>query len=134
MKIENTRAELEEGLVGDGIWRHIPISITGHSEVAHVVWQMEEDALAGRPSPHCQDVARRFVACWNACEGIGTGMLECFSPRFLATYPDRSLAERTALTKQRDELIAAMEEVLRISDRKHDAWDKVKAMIAEIKQ
>lgn len=33
-----------------------------------------------------------------------------------------------------DELIAAMEEVLRISDRKHDAWDKVKAMIAEIKQ
>lgn len=32
------------------------------------------------------------------------------------------------------ELISAMEEVLRISDRKHDAWDAAKAAIARSKE
>jgi hypothetical protein len=45
---------------------------------------------------------RRLAACWNACDGIDTDMLEGFSPRFLATYPDRVLSERRALEAQRD--------------------------------
>lgn len=32
-----------------------------------------------------------------------------------------------------DELVAAFEEVLRISDRKHDAWDRAKEAIAAAK-
>jgi hypothetical protein len=36
-----------------------------------------------------------------------------------------------ALTAQRDELLDALKEVVRISDRKHDAWDKAKAAIAK---
>lgn len=76
-----------------------------------------------------RDAARRLVACWNACEGISTEVLESEPYLQTASYAMRRQAEA-----RRDELIAAMEEVLRISDRKHEAWDKVKAMIAEIKQ
>lgn len=32
------------------------------------------------------------------------------------------------------ELMDALEEVLRISDRKHDAWDKAKAALARAKE
>ena len=56
--------------------------------------------------------ARRLVACWNACDGIDTDMLEGFSPRFLATYPDRVLAERRALEAQRNDLLKALTEAL----------------------
>lgn len=41
--------------------------------------------------------ARRMVACWNACDGIDIDLLEGFSPRFLATLPDRHLAQRSEL-------------------------------------
>lgn len=53
-------------------------------------------------------IAKRMVACWMACDGIGTDLLEGFSPRFLATYPSKVLAERQALEAQRDELLTAL--------------------------
>ena len=37
------------------------------------------------------------------------------------------------LTEQRDKLLAALVEVIRISDRDHDAWNHAKALIAEAK-
>lgn len=36
------------------------------------------------------------------------------------------------LRAQRDELVAALREVLDISDRKHDAWDRARAAIAKV--
>jgi hypothetical protein len=38
-----------------------------------------------------------------------------------------------AIIAQRDELLSALEEVVRISDRKHDAWDRAHAAIAAAK-
>ena len=35
--------------------------------------------------------------------------------------------------QQRDELLAALEEVVRISDRKHDAWDRAHDIMTKIK-
>lgn len=48
----------------------------------------------------------------------------------------RRLERETALTKQPnnvDDLLCAVEEVLRISDRKHDAWNRAYAAIASIR-
>lgn len=42
-------------------------------------------------------------------------------------------AETLRLERQRDRLIAKMEPVLAISDRRHDAWDAAKAEIAAAK-
>lgn len=42
--------------------------------------------------------------------------------------------EAAELERQRDALLAALEEVVRISDRKHDAWDRAKEAIAEAKR
>jgi len=36
------------------------------------------------------------------------------------------------LKDQRDELLAETKEIIAISDRKHDAWDRAKAVIANI--
>ncbi len=41
--------------------------------------------------------------------------------------------ELKAVTEQRDKLLAALVEVIQISDRDHDAWSHVKAVIAEVK-
>jgi hemoglobin-like flavoprotein len=38
------------------------------------------------------------------------------------------------LAEQREELLSALKEVIRISDRKHDAWDKAKAAISKATQ
>lgn len=54
-----------------------------------------------KPEPmHAEQLstnATRLVACWNACDGIDTDLLEGFSPRFLATLPDRHLEQRSEL-------------------------------------
>ena len=42
---------------------------------------------------------------------------------------DKLSAEYLDVLLEKEELLDAMEEVLRISDRKHDAWDKAKALI-----
>ncbi len=63
----------------------------------------------------------RIVACVNACTGIETEQLVKF-------WPNGGLVRKAELC---DELIVAAKEVLRISDRKHDAWDRMKEIIAK---
>jgi hypothetical protein len=46
-------------------------------------------------------------------------------------YQDRGLRKPDALIMaQAKELLECLEEVVRISDRKHDAWDRAKAVMA----
>lgn len=81
-----------------------------------------------RPSRGAEDAERRIAACLSACKGITTKALEAGGLNNFDLQLDRML-----LTQQRDELLAAFEEVLRISDRKHDAWDRARAAIAAAK-
>ena len=57
----------------------------------------------------CQDIteanARRIAACWNACEGLSIEALEDDAPRKLREDRDLILA-------QRNELLAALKEVV----------------------
>lgn len=48
---------------------------------------------------------RRFVACWNACEGISTASLEQIHPQHIYVQDDRR-----AVAEQRDELVAMLRE------------------------
>ena len=84
-----------------------------------------DDAAAANAAQ--MEKARRIVACVNACEGLSTDELERFG---LASAFGTELLE---IEKQRNQLLAALEEVIRISDRKHDAWDNAKAAIAAVK-
>jgi hypothetical protein len=90
--------------------------------------------------------ARRIAACVNACEGIDTGMLEGFSRKFLARYPDLALQERQLLTRQRDNLANALREAIedsglllsgptdsRVAEHGEPHWVcRARALIAEI--
>lgn len=58
---------------------------------------------------------RRLVACWNACAGIDTQMLDGFSPGFLARYPDRALAERRTLEGHKNELLTRLVQAIEAS-------------------
>lgn len=58
---------------------------------------------------------RRLVACWNACAGIDTDLLEGFSPWFLARYPDRALAERRTLEGHNKELLTRLVQAIEAS-------------------
>ena len=40
--------------------------------------------------------------------------------------------KRLGIEQQRDELLAALKEVVALSDRKHDAWDVARAVIAKV--
>lgn len=64
----------------------------------------------GDPISHKAN-ARRIVACVNACAGIDTDNLEKF-PGWAKQGFDQGIAIR----KQRDELLAALKAVLRVSD------------------
>lgn len=83
------------------------------------------DPETGKPS---EVNARRLVACWNACEGMTTKQLEDLPAPI--RFQQQRLSDRTS---ERDELISALEEVLRISDREHDAWGRARAAIAAVK-
>lgn len=56
-----------------------------------------------------------------------TGYVSAFDGGGFVAYGDYLL-----LKKQRDELAEALREVVRISDRKHDAWDKEKDILARL--
>ena len=49
--------------------------------------------------------------------------------RFVCEFTDPPTEEDAALMAAAPDLLAALEEVVRISDRKHDAWDAAKAAI-----
>jgi hypothetical protein len=82
--------------------------------------------------------ARRLVACWNACDGIETSLLEQF-PRGMNGMSN------IAIGKQRDELLAALEAEQEWRDREEAGaidpeWnyermvgDKRRAAIAKVK-
>lgn len=52
--------------------------------------------------------ARRFLACWNACNGISTKALE--TPRGMAGAIEPVIAECHALRQQRDQLAEALDD------------------------
>lgn len=57
------------------------------------------------------ETARRLVACWNACEGIDTKMLERFPLNDLGKCIDAgnaSTLEAIEVTEQRDALLKAL--------------------------
>lgn len=66
--------------------------------------------------------ARRLVACWNACDGIPTDVLE-----------ERKVSEALwrQLTAQRDELLEALEGVMYWDNGKPE-WDAARAAIAKV--
>lgn len=97
-------------------------------------WRIAEDAefglhivdVDGRHVAMTREAIRRVAACVNSCAGIPTETLE--STR---DWQAAGVATAETLKQQRDELLAALKEVVRISDRKHDAWDRAHAAIAE---
>lgn len=75
---------------------------------------------------------RRIVACVNACAGISNADLEMDNSAFINVFNERSewkaraefsFRERDKLTKQRDELLAALEKAAEVFDfyAKHHA-------------
>jgi hypothetical protein len=66
--------------------------------------------LEGCPNPEAN--ARRLVACWNACEGVPTEMLE--------EYP----APFTELHAQRDELLEALELAMPALEAMRKQWPR----------
>ena len=83
--------------------------------------------------------AHRIAACWNACEGIDTGMLEnitTLGDTLASRFMMRDKVERD-LQAQRDELLAAL---IAITTTRcdginimpiNDAWDMATAAIAK---
>ena len=65
-----------------------------------------------------QDNTRRIVACVSACRGFSTEELESAN----------LYRERVALLKQRDELLAALQEVIAAADGK--GWEQLSASFA----
>jgi hypothetical protein len=92
------RASLDTKGVGIDLPNHIPIDIGQHAAAAQVVWKMEDYER----SPHCEETARRLVACLNACEGISTEALEGDDA------PRKLREDRDLLLAQRDELLEAL--------------------------
>lgn len=74
-----------------------------------------------------RETMRRLVACWNTCRGLSINQLEQI--RFpIAEIYSRNLKNERLLHL----LLPEVKEVIRISDRDHEAWNKVKELIKEI--
>lgn len=66
-----------------------------------------------------EEAASRAIACVNACVGIDTELLEIIADN------DKTLAGVVAHTeKQRDELLAALKDVVSVAKTAHECWDK----------
>jgi hypothetical protein len=59
-----------------------------------------------------QEVAHRLAACWNACEGITETNLAKLTLKFDGKVLIGLLSEVTATRDERDELLAALEELI----------------------
>lgn len=67
----------------------------------------------------------------NSTERLVAMLIESHDmQRFMKT---KAREQRDAVTVLLNELVKAAEEVIRISDRKHDAWDAAKSLIAQAK-
>lgn len=90
-------------------------------------------AVSGDPYPlavadvYSEANARRLVACWNACEGIPTEMLEAVCKVPLAAV---------MLAEQRDEMLTLLSEVSQNFTREDDLPNgllhRIDAVIAEV--
>ena len=67
-----TKKELHDSDDFSGKGKYISINSDEHFALAMVVWQLSDDAEIGADSKHCQENARRIIACVNACAGIAT--------------------------------------------------------------
>lgn len=84
---------------GDGTSCHVGVAIAGGPMVALAIAYSPN--IFADPDPTAN--ARRLAACWNACEGINTLLLEQLR------VPLRDLnGSELALLEQRDELLAAI--------------------------
>ncbi|MBB3017685.1 hypothetical protein FHR70_000725 [Microvirga lupini] len=91
-------------------------------------WQAERDRLiaSGEELP-----THRIVGDANDAEGALAG-----AQAEADTWEQRAVKEATRVVEleaERADLVAALEAIITISDRKHDAWDHAKALIARVK-
>jgi len=108
--------------VGDRFKHQCPAA---SSDKTSILTTTEEDGVQWAAVYNDED-ASRIVACVNACAGMRNDELE---GGLLLGVMNQKM-ER--LKRELDELNAACKEVIAISDRQHDAWDKAKAVIARI--
>lgn len=86
-------------------------------------------------------LSRRLVEATCQCDELQKDNAELYALLQLKEDEINRMVKRTTdaenelanALNQRDALLAATEEIIRISDREHDAWDAAKAVIAEIK-
>lgn len=70
-----------------------------------------EDAWQdGDETPESQDNARRLAACWNACDGIGTDVLESEASAVMGWT--RTASKLIRVAKERHELLEALESAM----------------------
>lgn len=110
--------------------------LSPHQIVADTGQNFPRVLFTGNPNHYeqAQIDAVRVVACVNACEGISTKWLLKNATGCIDDMHSTVMAEARSAKYQRDELLEILKEVVRISDRKHDAWDKAHAAIAKIER
>lgn len=113
------------------------ITLTGNSRIIIAVsgaWPSQPD-----------DTAKRLVTCWNACQGLTTENLESVltvGDTLASRFKARDGVE-AELTKQRDELLAALKDARELVDgwgayasnymqEKHDLAGDIKRLSAAI--
>lgn len=99
----------------------------------------QDNTLVARvqPSPAAHNVARRIVACVNACQGIPADELERGSVVILAgatsSLWDGKPGTLVHLQAQRDELLAALEWIARVNAVDYEYQQVARSAIAKAK-
>jgi signal transduction histidine kinase len=100
-----------------------------HADGRHMVlcWSLSSSRAARNNTQQykddCDAIARRFIACWNACEGEDTSFLEYMVNEERTTIRKRHDAalelqdtlsrQLTAVEKERDALLVALKDIRR---------------------
>lgn len=82
---------------------HTPQRLKAFTLYAHPEIRTEGDELIATLQSGREPIARRLAACWNACEGIETSMLEREPYLSTAAY-----AKRKAVEEQSTDMLAAL--------------------------
>lgn len=110
MSDRHTKLKLRAGRASSFGGTHIEVDDSGLS-IAVVDFP---DVVGQKSLGPSQDTARRMVACWNACEGLYTESLERGGP--LAQQIVDALNAAHEAKRQRDELLAALKELVAAGD------------------
>lgn len=79
------------------------------------------------PDTKAEENSRRLTACWNACEGISTENLEY-------VLPVKELVRQcNEAIRQRDELLAALEEIVQHTGLGHPIANFARKAIGSVK-